>query len=33
MLVDVLNYALMHEQCVWTTRYIWVDSHGKDEFV
>ncbi|KAL2284158.1 hypothetical protein FJTKL_09135 [Diaporthe vaccinii] len=33
MLVDVLNYALMHKEDVWATRYIWVDSHGKDEFV
>ena len=33
VLVDMLNYALMHKQDVWPTRHVRVDGHWKDKLI
>lgn len=33
VLVDVLNNAFMHEQDVWSTRHIRMDSHRENKLV
>ena len=29
MLLDVFDKSFQHQQNLWTTRYIWMDGHGK----
>lgn len=33
VLVDMLDYALMHEQDMGPTRYVWVDGHWEYELI